>query len=41
MKKLSDAEIVELKKAQQNELEGTEVYGKLAKLAKDPRNAKF
>lgn len=41
MKKLNDAEIIELKKAQQNELEGTEVYGKLAKLAKDPRNAKI
>lgn len=41
MKKLNDAEIIELKKAQQNELEGTEVYGRLAKLAKDPRNTKI
>jgi VIT1/CCC1 family predicted Fe2+/Mn2+ transporter len=41
MKKLSDAEIIELKKAQQDELVGTEVYGRLAKLAKDPHNAKI
>jgi vacuolar iron transporter family protein len=41
MKKLSDAEMVELKKAQQNELERTEVYGRLAKLVKDPHNAKI
>jgi vacuolar iron transporter family protein len=41
MKKLNDAEIIELKKAQQDELVGTEVYGRLAKLAKDPHNAKI
>jgi VIT1/CCC1 family predicted Fe2+/Mn2+ transporter len=40
MKKLNDAEIVELKKAQQDELVGTEVYRRLAKLVKSPRNAK-
>lgn len=41
MKKLNDAEIIELKKAQQDELVGTEVYGRLAKLVKDPHNAKI
>ena len=41
MKKLSDAEIVELKKVQQDELVGTEVYKRLAKLVKDPHNAKI
>jgi VIT1/CCC1 family predicted Fe2+/Mn2+ transporter len=41
MKKLNDAEIIELKKAQQDELVGMEVYGRLAKLAKDPHNAKI
>jgi len=41
MKKLSDAEISELKKAQQDELVGTEVYGRLAKLVKDSHNAKI
>jgi len=41
MNQLSDAEIIELKKAQQNELVGTEVYGRLAKLVKDPHNAKI
>jgi len=41
MKKLNDAEIVELKKVQQDELVGTEVYGRLAKLVKDPHNAKI
>jgi len=41
MKKLSDAEIVELKKVQQDELVGTEVYRRLAKLVKDSHNAKI
>jgi rubrerythrin len=41
MKKLNDAEIVELKKVQQDELVGTEVYGRLAKLVKDPHHAKI
>jgi len=41
MNQLSKAEIIELKKAQQNELIGTEVYGRLAKLVKDPHNAKI
>jgi VIT1/CCC1 family predicted Fe2+/Mn2+ transporter len=41
MKKLNDAEIVELKKVQQDELVGTEVYGRLAKLVKDSHNAKI
>lgn len=41
MKKLSDAEIIELKKAQQDELVGMEVYGRLAKLVEDPHNAKI
>jgi len=38
---LSKAEIIELKKAQQDELVGTEVYGRLAKLVKDPHHAKI
>jgi VIT1/CCC1 family predicted Fe2+/Mn2+ transporter len=41
MKKLSDAEIIELKKAQKDELVGMEVYGRLAKLVQDPHNAKI
>jgi VIT1/CCC1 family predicted Fe2+/Mn2+ transporter len=41
MKKLSDTEIIELKKAQQDELVGMEVYGRLAKLVEDPHNAKI
>ena len=41
MNQLSEAEIVELKKVQQDELIGTEVYGRLAKLVKDPHNAKI
>ncbi|MBE3036116.1 MAG: VIT1/CCC1 transporter family protein [Candidatus Atribacteria bacterium] len=41
MKKLNDAEIIELKKAQQDELVGMEVYGRLAKLVQDPHNAKI
>ena len=41
MKKLNDAEIVELKKVQQDELVGAEVYGRLAKLVKDPHIAKI
>ena len=41
MKKLNDAEIIELEKVQQDELVGTEVYGRLAKLVKDPHNAKI
>ena len=41
MRKLNDAEINELKKAQQDELVGTEVYGRLAKLVKNPDNAKI
>jgi VIT1/CCC1 family predicted Fe2+/Mn2+ transporter len=41
MKKLNNAEIVELKKVQQDELVGTEVYGRLAKLVKDPHHAKI
>lgn len=41
MKKLNDAEILELKSIKQNELEGKEVYGRLAKLAKEPDNAKI
>ena len=41
MKKLSETEIVELKKAQQDELIGMEVYNRLAKLVKDPHNAKI
>jgi len=40
MNRLSKAEIIELKKAQQDELVGAEVYGRLAKLVKDPHNAK-
>ena len=41
MNQLSKAEIIELKKAQQDELVGTEVYGRLAKLVKDPHHAKI
>lgn len=37
---LNEAEIIELKKAQQDELVGTEVYGRLSKLVKNPHNAK-
>jgi len=37
---LNKAEIIELKKAQQDELVGTEVYGRLSKLVKNPHNAK-
>lgn len=40
MNQLSEAEIIELKKAQQDELIGTEVYGRLSKLVKNPHNAK-
>jgi len=40
MIQLSESEIIGLKKAQQDELVGTEVYGRLAKLVKDPHNAK-
>ncbi|MDD3656945.1 MAG: VIT1/CCC1 transporter family protein [Atribacterota bacterium] len=39
--KLSEKEINELKKAQQDELVGEQVYGRLAKLVKDPRNSKI
>jgi VIT1/CCC1 family predicted Fe2+/Mn2+ transporter len=39
--KLSEKEINELKKAQQDELVGEQVYGKLAKLVKDPHNSKI
>jgi len=41
MKKLNEAEIIELKKAQKDEMVGTEVYEKLAKSTKDPHNAKI
>ncbi|MDD5015761.1 MAG: VIT1/CCC1 transporter family protein [Atribacterota bacterium] len=41
MNQLSKAEIIELKKAQQDELVGAEVYGRLAKLVKDPHHAKI
>lgn len=41
MNPLKKGEIAELKKAQQDEMVGTEVYGKLAKLVKDPHNAKI
>ena len=41
MNQLSKAEIIELKKAQQDELVGTEVYERLAKLVKDPHNAEL
>ena len=41
MNQLSKDEIIELKKAQQDELVGTEVYGRLAKLVKDPHHAKI
>ncbi len=35
---MKNVEIIELKKAQQDELIGTEVYGKLAELVKDKHN---
>jgi vacuolar iron transporter family protein len=38
---LSENEIIELKKAQQNELVSAEVYGRLSKLVQDPHNAKI
>jgi len=41
MNQLSKDEIIELKKAQQDELVGTEVYGRLAKLVKYPHHAKI
>ena len=41
MNQLSKAEIIKLKKAQQDELVGTEVYERLAKLVKDPHHAKI
>lgn len=41
MNQLNEAEIIELKKAQQDELIGTEVYDRLSKLVKDPHNAKI
>ena len=41
MKKLNETEIIELKKAQQDEMVGTEVYERLAKSVKDPHNAKI
>lgn len=40
MNQLNETEIIELKKAQQDELIGTEVYGRLSKLVKNPHNAK-
>lgn len=40
MNQLNKAEIIELKKAQQDELIGTEVYDRLSKLVKNPHNAK-
>jgi len=40
MNQLNEAEIIELKKAQQDELIGTEVYDRLSKLVKNPHNAK-
>jgi len=40
-KKLTESEINELKKAQQDELLSTEVYGRLSKLVKDPHNARL
>jgi len=41
MNQLNAAEIIELKKAQQDELIGTEVYGRLSKLVKNAYNAKI
>jgi len=40
MNQLNETEIIELKKAQQDELIGTEVYDRLSKLVKNPHNAK-
>ena len=40
MNQLNEANITELKKAQQDELVGTEIYSRLAKLVIDPHNAK-
>jgi VIT1/CCC1 family predicted Fe2+/Mn2+ transporter len=40
MYQFNQDELKDLRKAQENELVGTEVYGKLAKYVKDPRNAK-
>ncbi|NLL61760.1 MAG: rubrerythrin family protein [Candidatus Atribacteria bacterium] len=39
--RFSDRELAELKKAQQDELVGQQVYGKLAELTKDPHNSKI
>jgi len=41
MNQLNETEIIELKKAQQDELIGTEVYDRLSKLVKNPHNAKI
>jgi len=41
MNQLNEAKITELKKAQQDELVGTEVYDRLSKLVKEPHNAKI
>lgn len=38
---LSEYELAELKKAQQDELVGQEVYGRLSKLVQDPHNSKI
>jgi len=40
-KQLNQNEINELKKAQQDELVGQEVYGRLSRIVKDPHNAKL
>jgi len=40
MNQLNEDEITELKKAQQDELIGVEVYSRLARLVKDPHNVK-
>ncbi|GAB4114756.1 MAG: VIT1/CCC1 transporter family protein [Candidatus Caldatribacteriota bacterium] len=40
-KELSEKEILNLKKAQQDELVGREVYGRLSRLVKDENNAKI
>lgn len=40
-KKLSEREILALEKAQQDELVGVEVYGRLSRLVKDEHNAKI
>ena len=39
--KFSDIELAEFKKAQQDELVGQEVYGRLSELVKDPHNSKI